>query len=201
MRMFGRRSGRGLVATLLLAGVMALAGCGSSDAPAASNEKGSTAPAAAAESDGKPRPVQVRVPKIGAESSLIRVSMNEDGTMQVPSAKKPMQAAWYRFSPVPGEKGPAIVLGHVDGEGQPGIFFKLHELKAGDEVFVKRSDDKDLKFVVKRVEQVPKDKFPEDAVYGDTDKAELRLITCGGAFDKAAHSYKDNVIVYADLAA
>jgi sortase (surface protein transpeptidase) len=112
-----------------------------------------------------------------------------------------MQAAWYKLSPVPGDVGPAIVLGHVDGDKKPGIFYKLKDLAPGDEVDVDRSDGRKLKFVVDHVTQVPKDTFPRDAVYGNSDKPELRLITCGGAFDHAEHSYKDNIVVYANLVA
>jgi sortase (surface protein transpeptidase) len=147
------------------------------------------------------RPTSVKIPKIGAESSLLAVAVKTDGTISVPSVHTPMQAAWYKLSPVPGDVGPAIVLGHVDGDKKPGIFYKLKDLAPGDEVDVDRSDGRKLKFVVDRVTQVPKDTFPRDAVYGNSDKPELRLITCGGAFDHAEHSYKDNIVVYANLAA
>lgn len=146
------------------------------------------------------RPTSVKIPKIGAESSLISVGLKTDGSISVPSVHKPMQAAWYQLSPVPGDVGPAVVLGHVDGDKMPGIFYKLKDLVPGDEVDVDRSDGKKLKFVVDRVTQVPKDTFPKDAVYGNSAKPELRLITCGGVFDHAAHSYKDNIVVYANLA-
>jgi sortase (surface protein transpeptidase) len=145
------------------------------------------------------RPTSVKIPKIGAESSLLAVAVKPDGSISVPSVHTPMQAAWYKLSPVPGDVGPAIVLGHVDGDKKPGIFYKLKDLAPGDEVDVDRSDGRKLKFVVDRVTQVPKDTFPRDAVYGNSDKPELRLITCGGAFDHAEHSYRDNIIVYANL--
>ncbi|WP_372667609.1 class F sortase [Amycolatopsis kentuckyensis] len=146
------------------------------------------------------RPTSVKIPKIGAESSLLAVAVKTDGSISVPSVHTPMQAAWYKLSPVPGDVGPAIVLGHVDGDKKPGIFYKLKDLAPGDEVDIDRSDGRQLKFVVDRVTQVPKDTFPRDAVYGNSDKPELRLITCGGAFDHAEHSYKDNIVVYANLA-
>ncbi|HEY3466928.1 MAG TPA: class F sortase [Amycolatopsis sp.] len=146
------------------------------------------------------RPTSVKIPKIGAESSLLAVAVKTDGSISVPSVHTPMQAAWYKLSPVPGDVGPAIVLGHVDGDKKPGIFYKLKDLVPGDEVDIDRSDGRKLKFVVDRVTQVPKDTFPREAVYGNSDKPELRLITCGGAFDHAEHSYQDNIVVYANLA-
>jgi sortase (surface protein transpeptidase) len=93
-----------------------------------------------------------------------------------------------------------VILGHVNGGGQAGIFSRLHELTAGDEVLIRRTDDTTLRFTVTRVDKVPKTHFPTDEVYGDTAGPELRLITCGGSFDRNAHSYRDNVIVYATIA-
>ncbi|WHT19159.1 class F sortase [Crossiella sp. CA-258035] len=195
-----RSGGRGFAATVLLATTLLLSACGGGGEPAPPQ---TSAPqtSAAASAETKLKPTDVRIPKIGAQSSLISTAINPDGSLEVPKADKPMQAAWYRMSPVPGDKGPAIILGHVDGNKQPGIFFKLHELAVGDEVFVKRSDGKEVKFVVTAREQKPKNEFPTEAVYGDSPDPILRLITCGGAFDKAAHSYQDNVIVSAKLAA
>jgi len=187
-------------AGIALALVLALAGCGTAEPPKAV----APAPAPASVPVTVPfkglRPTSVKIPKIGAESSLLAVAVKPDGSISVPSVHAPMQAAWYKLSPVPGDVGPAIVLGHVDGDKKPGIFYKLKDLAPGDEVDIDRSDGRKLKFVVDRVEQVPKETFPRDAVYGNSKKPELRLITCGGAFDHAEHSYRDNIIVYANLA-
>ncbi|RZQ62108.1 class F sortase [Amycolatopsis suaedae] len=193
-----RQGGRLIAAALLVS--LTLAGCGSDEAAAPAPPP---PPPAEAVPVTKPfdglRPTQVRIPKINADSSLISVTVNTEGEMAVPSAKQPMQAAWYRLSPVPGETGPAILLGHVDGNKQPGIFFKLHELAEGDEILVNRSDGKELKFTVTKKQQVPKDRFPSDEIYADTTGPELRVITCGGVFDKEEHSYKDNVVIWAKL--
>ncbi|WP_019814494.1 class F sortase [Saccharomonospora saliphila] len=198
MRSTTRRATRALVACVL--GAAVLAGCSGSDGDAGS-AGGSPVPSAPAEVT-KPydnlRPTRVEIPALNVDSSLITVAVTMEGEMAVPSAKEPMQAAWYRLSPVPGEDGPAILLGHVDGYGEPGIFHDLDELAEGDEIRVRRSDDRVVTFAVTRSEQVPKDEFPTDAVYGNTEGPELRLITCGGVFDDAEHSYEDNVIVYAE---
>ncbi len=110
-----------------------------------------------------------------------------------------MRAGWYTHARAPGEPGPAIILGHVDGNSQPGIFHRLKELAPGDTVDVARADGTSARFAVVRVDQVPKERFPTDAVYGDTPDPVLRLITCGGVFDRSARSYQDNVIVYAEM--
>ncbi|ALG13666.1 class F sortase [Kibdelosporangium phytohabitans] len=144
-------------------------------------------------------PTEVSIPKIGAHSTLVPLGLNPDETVQVPPVTQPMQAGWYDKAPTPGEIGPAVILGHVDGDHKPGIFYKLKEMAAGDEIFVSRSDGTKVRFVADRVKQVSKDAFPTDEVYGDTTKPELRLITCGGVFDKGARSYKDNIIVFATM--
>ncbi|RSM74583.1 class F sortase [Kibdelosporangium aridum] len=144
-------------------------------------------------------PTQISIPKIGAQSSLIALGLNPDQTVEVPPVTQPMQAGWYDKAPTPGEVGPAIILGHVDGNHKPGIFYRLKEMAAGDEILVTRTDGTKAKFLVDRVKQVSKSEFPTDEVYGDTTKPELRLITCGGVFDKDARSYKDNIIVFASL--
>lgn len=144
-------------------------------------------------------PAEISISKIDARSSLIPLGLNPDSTVEVPPVERPAQAGWYRHARTPGEAGPAVVLGHVDGHNQPGIFFRLKELVEGDEIVVSRKDGTAAKFRVHRKEQVAKDSFPTEAVYGDTDVPELRLITCGGSFDQAAHSYRDNIIVYATL--
>ena len=144
-------------------------------------------------------PTTVSVPSIGATSSLMDLGQNSDGSLAVPPLNNPMQAGWYDKSPTPGTLGPAVILGHVNGDGKPGIFYKLKDVKAGDQVMVARKDGQTAVFTVAHIDTVPKAAFPADQVYGDTPDAQLRLITCGGVFDPAARSYEANVIVYANL--
>jgi len=144
-------------------------------------------------------PTGIEIPKIGAKSSLVPLGLNADQTIEVPPVSTPMQAGWYKEGPTPGEIGPAVILGHVDGNKQAGIFFRLRELAAGDKISVARQDGHTATFTVQKVELDRKDSIPTDAVYGDTTTADLRVITCGGAFDARAHSYVDNVIVFATL--
>ncbi|WP_340684568.1 class F sortase [Amycolatopsis coloradensis] len=147
----------------------------------------------------KADPVSIDVPKIEATSSLIPLGLNADDTIEVPPVTRPMQAGWYVHAPTPGEVGPSVILGHVDGNKQKGIFFRLKELAPGDKVSITREDGVTAEFAVTKVERVAKDRFPTDAVYGDTAEPELRLITCGGVFDKASRNYLDNVIVFARM--
>jgi sortase (surface protein transpeptidase) len=154
---------------------------------------GSPAPLAAS------APTRVTVPSISAESSLVPTGLQENGSLEVPPVSEPMQASWFDQSPTPGEVGPSIVLGHVNGGGQPGIFANLKDVVAGSQVFIDRADGQRAVFEVSRVDTIPKDSFPTDAVYNDTANPQLRLITCGGDYDRSARSYLSNVIVYADF--
>jgi Sortase domain len=145
-------------------------------------------------------PTHLDIPAIGVSSGLLQLGQNPDGTVQVPPLARDSKAGWYRYSPTPGERGPAVLLGHVDSaEYGPGVFFKLGALRPRDTVTVTRADHTAATFRVTRVTSVPKDRFPTLDVYGNTDDAELRLITCGGAFDPKARSYLDNIVVYAVL--
>ncbi|WP_052493097.1 class F sortase [Rhodococcus sp. MEB064] len=142
-------------------------------------------------------PTRIDVPAIDVSSDLMGLGLQADGTMQVPPGGFP--AGWFTGSPVPGELGPAVVAGHVDWDGAPGVFSRLGDLEDDDVVTVTRSDGSASTFRVTDVEQYPKSEFPTEAVYGDIDRPGIRLITCGGEFDSAASSYDDNVVVYADL--
>ncbi|HEY2725293.1 MAG TPA: class F sortase [Pseudonocardiaceae bacterium] len=144
-------------------------------------------------------PTRLRIPAIGAASTLIPLGLNADGTVEVPSLDDPMQAGWYRYGPTPGQVGPAVVLGHVNARGSQGVFARLAELAPGDQVSIDRDDGHTVGFTVRRVEEVPKTQFPTGRVYGDTQAPELRLVTCGGELDRARHSYRDSIIVYAVL--
>jgi Sortase domain len=168
--------------------------------PAAPPGPGTPATDPVVEAQAVAEPVAVRIPAIGVTSDLLRLGLNGDGTVEVPPLEPDDQAGWYERGPAPGAVGPAVVLGHVDSaEHGPGVFFDLGALAPGDEVEVARADGTVAVFGVDRVERHPKDDFPTLEVYGNTDDAQLRLITCGGDFDSSARSYEDNVIAFATL--
>jgi sortase (surface protein transpeptidase) len=145
-------------------------------------------------------PTHVDIPAIGVSSDLLQLGQNPDGTVQVPPLAEDSRAGWYRYSPTPGQLGPAVLLGHVDSaEYGPGVFFRLGGLHPGDTVRVARADHTAATFRVTAVASYLKDDFPTLQVYGNTADAELRLITCGGDFDRSARSYLNNIVVYAVL--
>ena len=144
-------------------------------------------------------PVRVQIPALGVTSRVMDLGLSRDGSMEVPPSAYPV--GWYDRSPTPGELGPAVLAGHVDWRGAPGAFYGLRELLPGDEVVIDRADGTVATFEVERVEERAKGDFPTDDVYGDIDHAGLRLITCGGTFDRQSGRYLDNVIVFARLVA
>ncbi|GAB3430581.1 class F sortase [Actinophytocola sediminis] len=193
-----------MVAASLCLVVLALAGCSTAETDAepktqtqSESQSGSAQSAPASGTLDASRPLWIDVPGIGAHSSLVPLGLNDDQTVEVPPVDQPMQAGWYEHSPTPGQLGPSVVLGHVNGGGKDGIFARLHELEPGAEIKIGREDGQVARFVVERTEQVPKSGFPADEVYGNTTEPQLRLITCGGTFDEAAASYRDNVIAFA----
>jgi len=142
-------------------------------------------------------PTEVSLPTLKIASALIALGLQPDGTMQVPDDASTV--GWYTKAPTPGSLGPAVLAGHVNWRGHDGAFAKLHTLKPGDPVTVRRQDGSVAMFEVSRIDRYPKDRFPTGDVYGPIDHAGLRLITCGGEFDTSAHSYRDNIVVYATL--
>lgn len=144
-------------------------------------------------------PTRVQIPAVGVDTGLVELGLAADGSMQVPSGGFP--AGWYRYGPTPGELGPAVVVGHVDWAGAPGVFFRLGDVAPGTLIRITRRDGTVADFSVTHTSRVAKSAFPTAAVYGDVSHPALRLITCGGDFDDAHRSYRDNVIVYADLVA
>jgi hypothetical protein len=140
-------------------------------------------------------PVRIRIPALHVDSKLINLGLQSDGSVAVPPRTD--IAGWYDGGPRPGQPGPAVVLGHVDSKDGPGIFIDLHAVKAGTEIRVDRADGSSVSFAVTKVQKVLKTRFPTDLVYAPTLDPTLRLVTCGGSFDPAKGSYRDNVIAFA----
>jgi len=142
-------------------------------------------------------PVRLQIPAIDVSTPLVKLGRLPDGSLEVP--KDWDTAGWYDKGPRPGQPGPAVILGHVDSKTGPAVFYQLRALRPGDTIRVGLADGRMLVFRVQRVQRYPKDQFPTEAVYFPTLNRELRLITCGGEFDYARHSYVDNIVVYATL--
>lgn len=145
-------------------------------------------------------PVAVSIPEIGVHSKLLRLGRNSDGTIQVPPLPSDANlAAWYKYSATPGQIGSSVIEGHVDSYAGPAVFFRLGALRPGDAIDVTLADGVTAIFKVSGVREYPKNNFPAKAIYGTTDYAALRLITCGGAFDYATGHYLSSTVVFASM--
>ncbi|SEN61292.1 Sortase family protein [Actinacidiphila rubida] len=144
-------------------------------------------------------PTRLDVPSIGVHASLVGRDLT-DGTIDPPPYDTPGVAGWYRGGPAPGAPGAAVIVGHVDTETGPAVFYALSTVQRGAVVDVTRTDGTVAEFSVEAVEVVQKDHFDASRVYGSgTGRPELRLITCGGSFDRTQQEYSANVVVYAAL--
>lgn len=145
-------------------------------------------------------PVAVDIPSIGVHSKLLRLGVNADGSLQVPSLLTSAdRAAWYKYSATPGEIGSSVIEGHVDSEQGPAVFYRLGALRPGDTIDVTLADGVTGVFRVTGVREYAKTRFPAKAIYGSVDYAALRLITCGGAFDYVTRHYLSSTVVFASL--
>ncbi|WP_019324829.1 class F sortase [Streptomyces sp. TOR3209] len=203
-------TGRALAAVVLAA---LLAGCGAGSGADGGRERGAGAPARSATTappaegaGGAVRPlarsvpVGLRIPAIGVDTPVMRLGLAADGTVEVPPVTEDDVAGWYRHSPTPGRTGPSVLLGHVTvGSHGEGVFRRLARLHRGDRVEARLANGTVAGFAVTEVRTVAKADFPTDDVYGDVDRPELRLITCGGP--RSGEEYRDNVIVFAELIA
>ena len=168
--------------------------------PSATKTKKKKAPFVPRTASGS-TPVEIDIPTLGVQADVESMGLNADNTVQVPPLSQVGVAGWYKYSPVPGQRGPSVIVGHIDSAvyGR-GVFFDLGALHRGASVTVVRADHMVATFVVTQVVEYPKSSFPTEAIYGNTSNAALRLITCGGRFDPAKRSYVDNIVAFATLA-
>jgi Sortase domain len=147
-------------------------------------------------------PVRLQIPSIGVDTGLQRLGRDGHGAVEVPEGPHRWEmAGWYAGAggTRPGDPGSAVLLGHVDSASGPAVFYRLRELRPGDQVEVVRADRTVVRFTVDGVERYPKARFPTDDVYYPTLTPKLRLVTCGGSFDPLRGHYRSNVIVFASL--
>ncbi|WP_082874594.1 sortase [Arthrobacter sp. OY3WO11] len=225
----GRRGGPWATTAAGLLLVLALGGCGTADsktsdagAPPSASAAASAAPAPAAASPAMPapapsapapaapepavlsrsEPVVLEIPAIGVRTDLLKLGLRDNGSLEVPQDNgNGAPASWYNASPTPGERGPSVMLGHVNSpSGRGGVFADLRKLTPGTEINVSRTDGSIAVFIVDRGALYSKNDFPTLEVYGNTAGSELRLITCDG-YDPATGLFDDNYVIYAKLKA
>ncbi|MEV6575497.1 class F sortase [Streptomyces sp. NPDC051577] len=208
------RAARTLLAAALLAPVAlaALTGCGTdrpageADAPpphiaatpAREASAAPSAPPAALTPLPASEPVRVRIPAAGVDTSpVLRLGLEADGTVEVPSVADGDRIGWYTKGVTPGQRGPAVLIGHFDTARGPAVLKDVSKVHVSDEITVSRADGRSAVFRVRELEQVDKKRFPTAKVYGNTTRPELRVVTCGGEITDGHRP--DNIILYADL--
>ncbi|MFF2043545.1 class F sortase [Kitasatospora sp. NPDC058170] len=175
----------------------AVPGAGPAAAAAAAPKATPAAPAAPVLKSAKP--TRLRIPQIGVDAPFTELTLNPGGQLDAPPPDDKNLVGWYRGGATPGERGSAVVAGHVDTAKGPAVFLLLSLLLPGNKVEVSRADGTVAVFSVDSVETFAKSAFPDQKVYGKTPDAQLRLITCGGTYDKKRKDYLDNVVVFAHL--
>ncbi|MER7558932.1 class F sortase [Nocardioides sp. NPDC126508] len=198
----------GLVCSVILATAGLLIGIHPGQTPATSRAAGDhsapgvTGPRPAylsVEGEDQVAPVRLEIPAIGLDRRLLRLGLDEHRKLQVPTMAQADRPGWYRYSPTPGDIGPSVIAGHVDSTRGPAVFYRLRELGKGDTIRVQRADGRLAVFVVDKVRLVQKSRFPTEEVYGPIRYAGLRLITCGGDYDRDRGGYQRNLVVFAKL--
>lgn len=144
-------------------------------------------------------PKRLKIPAIAVDAPFTPLSIGVSGRLDAPPPNDTNLVGWFKGGVTPGERGAAIVAGHVDTMTGPAVFLQLRFLRPGSTVDITRTDGTVATFKVDTVETFSKAKFPDKRVYADTPDAQLRLITCGGEYDKKAKDYEDNVVVFAHL--
>ncbi len=146
--------------------------------------------------DPRPAPSRIRIPALGVDASVVALGIDGSGLMEVPSDVDTV--GWYRYGPVPGDPGSAVMAAHIDSARQgPGVFFRLGTLHEGDIIEVTDAAGEVARFVVRAVELIDKDELPLDRVFARAGGPVLTLITCGGSFSRADRSYDSNTVVVA----
>lgn len=207
---------------------LALAGCSRSPEQPATEGQDQPPTLSQAPASEAAQPISLRIPSVGIDSmdpnwlplgvqgqpqgdrTVPVTPPGEAGQIEVPPLDDPLKLGFYCpdgfpvcGSPVPGQPGPTVVVGHVNGNHKDGIFAKLRQVKVGDKIFIGRKDDRTVTYHVTRVSEPLKTAFPTQEVYGDTKIPALRLITCGGGSNALEHtaggaSYVNQTIVFAD---
>ncbi|MEU6256334.1 class F sortase [Streptomyces sp. NPDC047043] len=143
-------------------------------------------------------PDRIRIPSIRVNAPLMGLALTRAGSLDVPPAAQKNLAGWYEAGTTPGEKGTAIVAGHVDNSVGPAVFYDLGALRQGSGIEIDRRDGSVALFTVDAVSVYDAEHFPDEKVYGAADRPELRVITCGGGYSRST-GYRGNVVVFAHL--
>ncbi|MCC3763762.1 class F sortase [Glycomyces sp. TRM65418] len=143
-------------------------------------------------------PTRVDIAAVDVHAPLTGLGLDYEGNFEVPRMWRPHEAGWFEPGPTPGEFGPTVIMGHVDTERSgPAVFFPLKHLDEGDTIELTREDGVIVTYEVTAIESYAKDRLPYEDVFGIEPAPALRLITCGGEFDRESGDYTENLVVFA----
>nr|WP_079160626.1 class F sortase [Streptomyces pactum] len=181
-------------------------GASAPSAPSAPSASSAPSALSAPSAAGRPaadlprsKPVRLLIPEISVDAPFTDLAIGANGQLQAPPPDDTNLVGWYAKGASPGEEGTSIIAGHVDTKTSAAVFARLGQLEEGDVFHVERADGRKVSFEVDSLETFDKDDFPSKRVYGDADRAEVRLITCAGDYDRKAKDYTDNLVVFAHL--
>jgi hypothetical protein len=169
-----------------------------SASPSPSAGTGAAAPSPSVRPLRPATPLRLRIPLLKVDAPLMKLALNATGALEPPPDNNPVLAGWYAGGTVPGAVGTAVVAGHVDTRLGPGVFHALGLVRKGATIEIARADQRTAVFTVYAVGVYDKKNFPDDKVYGPSTRPELRVITCGGGYDKKT-GYESNIVVFASM--
>jgi sortase A len=141
-------------------------------------------------------PVRLQIPSIKVDAAIGYMGRTETGNMAVPN--NIVDVGWYKYGPLPGNTGSAVIAGHIDGNGgKPGVFINLDKLQVGDTILVLEGKGQTSTFIVKLLRTYGQDEQPPE-VFTSSTGAHLNLITCSGAWDRTQHHFLERLVVFAD---
>ncbi|MFB5663312.1 class F sortase [Alteribacillus sp. HJP-4] len=142
-------------------------------------------------------PAAVEIPAINVEAPIVAMGLREDGAMEVPDNGE--ETAWFEPGKAPGERGNAVIAGHVDDKQGPAVFFDLEHVDPGDEVIITDKNNTRQLFTITNKESFPYQEAPLEDIFGYSGKKQIKLITCTGEFDRDAGTHEDRLVITAEL--
>jgi hypothetical protein len=146
------------------------------------------------------QPLRLSIPAVGINAVIERVGTLANGDMATPTRSPWLDTGWYSDGPLPGERGSAVIDGHLDRPGgYPAVFWYLRAIHVGDTVSVTEQDGQQLRFHVTRIAYYAPQDAPLQDIFGNRSGSYLNLITCAGDWIPDQHQTTLRLVVYTAL--
>ena len=147
-----------------------------------------------------PLPVRLIIPAIGLNASIEPVGVQPNGDLQTAQLQPWDDVGWYKSGAIPGQRGTAVIDGHLDRPGgSAAVFWNLRDLHAGDAVMVINAQGKTIRFHVTQILSYPPQQAPLQQIFGNGGGTFLNLITCAGDWIPNQHQTTLREVVYTTL--